>query len=208
MRNFLVVLCLVALAAQFVGQPDEKSEAFRQDVLASLPLLWKHGNARVDLTSGGDLTVSLAFPPRTRERQKRWTYPFLRFLAQRHPGFSLRKLKVYENERQVEDLLACRAMPAFYDDADERKSELIGRQLTAEAERNLGRGRILFLADVKAGRNFGSVPNVFYAPRVQERLHLCAIANGPMDEGYWKRELRNAESFRVIRLPQARNPVK
>ena len=204
MRNFpalLIVLCLVAVAAQFSRQPDKNSESFRRDALVCLPRLWKNSNPKVDLSASGDLSVRLAFPGRVREHQKRWTYPFLRFLARRHPGVTLRSLKIYEagEDHEVLDLLACRALPRFYDDADERKSELIGRQLTAETG-----GQVLFLVDVGRSSTFGSVPNVFYQPRVQQRMQVCAVANGPIDESYWRRELRNAESFRIVQLPQTR----
>ncbi|MBX3171737.1 MAG: hypothetical protein KF760_30280 [Candidatus Eremiobacteraeota bacterium] len=222
----LVVIVLVAVVAQLTrqsgGNPDW--QLLRKDMVSSLTRLWEKEGHQVELVPAGDrldARVSVSLPRGLRLRQQRWNYPFLRFVAARHPAVSIGNLHVVEagSHRAIPEvamagLVADRVAPrANFEDEEERLCQLTGRQLTGALERKLGPGRALVLVDAQEARSYQE--NKLYGRRAyvtqppSQRVmvtEVCLVVSGPeIPAADWEQfraenSLRLA-SFRVVTLP-------
>ena len=162
----LVVIAAVAITAQLTRQTGEKPEwkSLRQDMSSCLTSLWQQPGHQVELLPAGEgvsARVAVAMPPGLRLRQQRWNYPFLRFVAARHPGVSLQNLSVVESgsDRPVPEvamagLLADRAFPiSNFEDEEERLCQMTARQIAIAVQHKLGAGHELVLVDAQLARS-------------------------------------------------------
>ena len=103
--NLLILVLLLvvsALTAQyFRSGPRQRPEwtSLSNDMQSSLNLLWETPNNAVQLVpgEGGPQAYVTAFSPRgTRPSRQSWNFPFLRFVAARHPEVRLSGLFVTE----------------------------------------------------------------------------------------------------------------
>lgn len=180
----LLLIVAVAVTAQLTRHSGEKPEwqLLRKDMVASLTRLWGQEGHKVELMPAGervDARVSVSTPRGLRLRQQRWNYPFLRFVAARHPGVTLDSLNVVESgtdrlipELATAGLFADRVAPrANFDDEEERLCQLTSRQLTSALEHKLGPGGALVLVDAQLARSsrdeapYGAPPGELLARR-------------------------------------------
>ena len=207
----LVILVLVAALAQFLRlSPAHGQIAIRQDLEKSLQLLWDREGQRVELTPTG-LRATVSMPPNVTTRQQRWNYPFLRFVARRHPALKLNKLQVFDgsSQRAVPEMVGSGILAEF--DGQENISLFISRRLTAELEVVAGQGRALVLADAhrpQAGRDavrYGC--RIFSPPRSSPpmRLEVYLVVPQILTPGAIRRfqsdHLAHGETVQVVRLP-------
>lgn len=229
----LVVIALVAVAAQFTRHSGEKPEqtALRQDMLASLQLLWNQTGSQVELVPAGErvnVQALVSMPPNLRPRQQRWNYPFLRFVALRHPQVRLQNLEVLDgtthrsvSEVALNSLLADRAVPrANYDDA-EGMSQLTARQMSSSLDRLLGVGQALVLVDAElsqASRESvryggpdpgGLLAKRAYYPSPQDRItrmDVCVVVQREVPPASWEtfksQQIAPYCKLRVVVLPK------
>ena len=161
----LVVSALSALTAQYFRNNREKPEwtSLRNDMQDSLNLLWTTPNNAVQLVpgEGGPQAYVTAFSPRgTRPARQDWNFPFLRFVAARHPQVHLSGLFVTEGttgarlqELQVQQQpnanQQSKPSAAYHPDFDEQsRAELLRRQYQTSFDAAFGVGRVLVLVDV------------------------------------------------------------
>jgi hypothetical protein len=169
----------------------------------------------------------VSMPPNLRSRQQRWNYPFLRFVALRHPRVRLQNLEVLDgtthrsvSEVALNGLLADRALPrANYDDAEGR-SQLTARQMSSSLDRLLGVGQALVLVD--AGLSKASRESVRYggpdldglmAKRDYSRsetrvvrMDVCVVVQREIPAGAWEtfqsEQIAPYCKLRVVKLPK------
>lgn len=162
----LVVIVAVAITAQLTRQSGEKPEwqRLRSDMVSSLTQLWGQEGHRIELVptaKGVDAQVTVSMPGGLRLRQQRWNYPFLRFVAARHPAVGMQNLFVLENgskrpipEVAMVGLIADRVAPrANFEDEEERVCQLATRQLSSALDRKLGPGHGIVLVDAQLSRS-------------------------------------------------------
>lgn len=155
----IVVIVLVAVVAQLTRHSTEPTEwtALRRDLTGSLARLWEDTRQEVELVPGRAGVVVQArvtMPPNLRARQQRWNYPFVRFVALRHPKVAIEQVEVSEaaSRRKISEialggLLAEVAVPPRED--EERNCLMMSRTLTTGLEEQLGRGQALVLVDAR-----------------------------------------------------------
>ena len=227
MRNanfpiLLVIIVLVAVLAQFARHPADKPElAARQDLERCLALLWEEGGQQVEIIPNG-LRATVHMPAGVSPRQQRWNYPFLRFLALRHPGLKLQTLQVIDASSQravpevaMSGMLAERWIPPS--ESEENISLLNGRRLTLELEKVSGKDSALVLVDAhqtQAWRDsllYGrrASGNVARPPRSRGpvlSLEVCLIIPQTLHpriiQEFQATQLNHKETIRTIRLPQ------
>ena len=228
----LVVIALVAVTAQLTRHSGEKPEvtAMRQDMLASLQLLWEQPGSQVELVPAGErvnVQAIVKMPPNLRPRQQRWNYPFLRFVALRHPGVKLQTLAVLDGsthqsvpEVALNCLLADRVAPrANYDDA-EGLSQMTARQMSSSLDRLIGSGQGLVLVDAEVSK--ASRESVRYGAREQNRhlakrdypgprvqiikMDVCVVVNREVPPATWEtfksQQIAPYCKLRVVTLPR------
>ena len=218
----IVVIALVAVVAQWTRHSAEKPEwtSLRQDLEASLARLWNRPQQEVEFVaghSGVSVPALVNLPPGLPPRQQRWNYPFLRFVALRHPAVSVEQLEVVDagNHQKISEIamhgLLAEAAYAPRQD-EERTCAMVGRQLTAALEKQLGRGEVLVLVDARRtssksddGSRYGKVVR-YPQPAFQVlQYEICVVFRSPMPEDKWKQfatsHLDKGESIRKVTLP-------
>ena len=225
----LVVIAVVAIAAQFGRQSGEKPEwkSLRQDMTASLTSLWQQPGHQAELVAasqGVDARVSVAIPRGLRLRQQRWNHPFLRFVAARHPDVQVKNLSVVEAgsdrvipETAMAGLFADRVAPRVnFDDEEERLCQLTSRQLASALERKLGTGRELVLVDAQLARSqregnvYGRRAAFMADPPISNRVmvtDICVVVDHEVSPPDWEKfraenSLAAYVNFRVVTLPK------
>lgn len=220
----LLVIVLVAVTAQFTRPSGEKPEvqALRKDMVSGLTRLWGQPGHQVEALPAGEkvnLRVSVSMPPRN-PRQQRWNYPFLRYLAARHPAVALGNLSVLEagNERLIPELalaglMADRAAPrANFEDEEERLCQLTARQVTSA----LGARHVLVLVDAQLARSSRDA-TVYGAPDLAFRIaepiphrvmvtEICVVSQeGEISPAEWEHfraeNPQNGAPSRLVILP-------
>jgi len=212
----LAVIVLVALAAQFMRPSHDQSQlAMRRDLEKSLQLLWDRENQQVEITASG-LRATVSMPAEVSPRQQRWNYPFLRFVARRHPDLNLQTLEVIDaSSRRPIPEVAMSGMLAEVQaprgDSPENVSLLTGRRLTMELEVVAGQGRALVLVDAhspRAGRDaerYGcrAAPPRESSPAVS--MDVCLIVPSTISlealEKFQAEQVNHGETIRIVRLP-------
>jgi len=218
----LVVIVLVAVLAQFNRQAEDKPErAARQDMEKCLALLWEQEGQQVEITPAG-VRATVLMPPSASPRQQRWNYPFLRFVAQRHPELKLQKWEIINGSSQraipevaMHGMLAERWIPPS--ESEENVSLLTGRRLTVELEKVSGLGSALVLVDAhltrasldtpRYGRRAsGAPPRPRSAPGRGLSLDICLIVPATLHprivQDFQAQQLNHGETIRLVRLPQ------
>jgi len=216
----LIVIALVAVVAQWNRHAGEKPEwtALRQDLAASLGRLWDRPDQQVELLpgqSGVVVQAQVSMPPGTRPRQQRWNYPFLRFVAQRHPQVNVEQLEVSEaaSHRKISEIAlnGLLAEAAYSPREDEENTcVLVGRQMTARLEELVGRGEALVLVDARRassqnddGMRYGKMVRQ-QRPQL-EALHYeyCIVTRKPIPDDKWMRASTffGNGNYRKVTLP-------
>ncbi len=218
----IVVLVLVAVVAQITRHSGEKPEwtAMRQDMVSGLALLWEIPQQQVDLVAGKSGVVVQArvnLPPGTRARKQRWNYPFLRFVAQRHPKVAIEQLEVSDASTQqkiseiaLNGLLAEAYYPPPSD--EERNCLMVSRQFTTLLDGTLGRpGECLVLVDATPISSQRQSPRYGKRARLEvrptETLHyeICVVTRSSFPPEKWEKvsfnSLHSSQSLRRVTLP-------
>lgn len=220
----LVVIALVAIVAQWNRNSSEKTEwpALRQDLFSSLGRLWERPQQEVELLpgySGVAVRAQVSMPPGLRPRQQRWNYPFLRFVAQRHPAIHIEHLEVVDatNRQKISEialngLLAERAYAPRED--EESNCVMVSRQLTAGLEAQMGPGEALVLVDALRASSRRNDDGIRYGKMVQERRYqpeeifryeVCVVTRSPIPDDKWQNffasHLNHGETIRKVILP-------
>jgi len=219
----LVVLVLVAVAAQFSHHPREKLEV-RQDLEKCLQLLWGLEEQKVELVPTG-LRATVHMSPGVSPRQRRWNYPFLRFAALRHADLTVQSVEVIDGsslraipEVATNGMLAARSLiPTSDSQFEERASLLTARKLNLELEKELDRGEALALVDAHQTRaethqvRYGAAADEELAYRhddpiqVVMNLEVCLVLKDERKlealRQFKVRNLHNGEKMRLLKLP-------
>ena len=227
----LIVIVIVAVMAQFNRHSGEKPElaAMRQDMLASLQLLWEQPGSQVELVPAGErinVQATVAMPPNLRPRQQRWNYPFLRFVALRHPAVTLQTLEVIDgsthnsiSEVALNGLRADRVAPRFNNDDAEGMSQMTARQIGSSLDQLIGSGQGLVLVDTELGKSsresmrYGAPEQRLLAKRAYPspqdrivRVDVCIVLNREIPPATWEtfksRNLSPFHKLRVVTLPK------
>lgn len=173
--NHIIVLVLLVISAclaeYFMRSPaalESGPAALRIDMIDSLNRFWGTKQNQVELTGPApalETQVRVAVAPGTSVRMKGWTFPLLRFVANRHPDVKLQGLSVTESSsgQPVSETLPDQAggapamsraqqAPAFAEVGyyEVAKSELLRRTGQSVLDRDLGQGASLLLVDVTA----------------------------------------------------------
>ena len=217
----LAVIVLVALAAQFLRPSQDQAQlAMRQDLEKSLQLLWEQDGQQVEVTPTG-LRANVSMPAGVSPRKRRWNYPFLRLVAQRHPSQKMQTLEVIDGsshlaipEVAMSGMLAERWIPPA--ESEENLSMLTGRKLTLELEKVSGKGSALVLVDahrtqarresLRYGRRAGgAVAPSPRQPRQALQLDVCLVAPQTLAaealQEFRSAHLNHGEIIREVRLP-------
>ncbi|MFN8608097.1 MAG: hypothetical protein U0931_11240 [Vulcanimicrobiota bacterium] len=229
-QNFpilLVVIAVVAVLAHWARRqaPDPGLAALEKDMTASLSRLWGSEKHEVELSPAGpavNARVAVSMPSGLRLRQQRWNYPFLRFVAERHPEYRLGELEIRRldggqaiPEYAMNGLLAERAYSVSPGAEEERFCQMVARQLTLSLQRQLGSSnRELVLVDAQEPRSTrdqlygrraaGWVPTP--QARTMMLSEVCVVLDHEVPAVEWERFRRenasvNGARFRVVTLP-------
>lgn len=218
----LVVIVLVAVVAQFTRKTTEKPEwtALRQDMTASLALLWDEPGQEVDLApgkSGVMVRAGVRMPPHSRPRKQRWNYPFLRFVAARHPKVTVEQMEVSDaSSRQIIPEVAMNGLlaEAYYapPSDEERNCVMVSRQFTGIVDGMLGRrGDCLVLVDASPISSQRESPRYGKQARQQSRpaetfhYEICVVTRSHVPPDKWEEfsfnTLHSSQSLRKVTLP-------
>ncbi|MBS2036993.1 hypothetical protein JST97_18530 [bacterium] len=231
-QNFPILLVVIAVVAvlALLARPQAggaEMAALQNDMVLSLSRLWGPVEQKVELIPNGqrfNARVAVSMPAGLRQRQQRWNYPFLRFVAARHPKCELAGLEIKDlksnlpvPEYAMNGMLAERAYRSIGPgEEEERFCEMTARQFSLSLERQLGdSNRALVLVDaqqphsareqVYGRRAAGAVPNQPYF-RSMMLTEVCVVVDHEVAAVEWERFKRenasvNGARFRVVTLP-------
>jgi len=170
MRSWLAllsVLLVCALGARFLREPSLPVERVR----AGVSQLWRVQDT--DVTSqGGEMRVPVRFPRGARERQKRWTYDLVRWLAGKG-----RNVSVVDGTTgvAVPDVFRGRVEPTDKSYWEMVQSEKLQTYCQNDLNQRVGKQAALVLLEVEA---LGAQIDPTRVLSIS-RIHACLVVSSP-----------------------------